>query len=63
MRWSAMVILACLVIGAVALIVGDAAFAQDRVRGGPAPLLGVGLPLAGGVLVALMLARRFWRKD
>ena len=33
------------------------------VRGGPAPLIGVGLPLVGGVLAAVFLARRLRRKE
>jgi len=32
-------------------------------RGAPAPLMGVGLPMAGGVLLALLLVRRFRQKE
>ena len=31
-------------------------------RPAPAPLMGVGLPMAGGVLLALLLVRRFRQK-
>ena len=31
-------------------------------KGAPAPLIGVGLPMVGSVLVALLLVRRFRRK-
>ena len=32
-------------------------------RAGPAPLVGVGLPLFGGVLGVLMFIRGYWRKQ
>ena len=50
----------------LALAVPGAVQAQERgtvVRGGPAPLIGVGLPLVGGVLAAVLLARRLRRKE
>jgi len=50
----------------LALAVPSAVQAQTRgtvVRGGPAPLIGVGLPLVGGVLAAVLLARRLRRKE
>lgn len=50
----------------LALAVPSAVQAQARgtvVRGGPAPLIGVGLPLVGGVLAAVLLARRLRRKE
>jgi hypothetical protein len=53
-------------VSVMALAVPGAVHAQDRgsiVRGGPAPLIGVGLPLVGGVLAAVLLARRLRRKD
>jgi hypothetical protein len=52
------------VAAAIGLSVVDLAFAADRIpRGGPAPLLGVGLPLIGGVLATVFVVRRFRRKD
>jgi hypothetical protein len=36
---------------------------EPIVRPAPAPLIGVGLPMVGGVLAALLLGRRFRRKD
>jgi hypothetical protein len=53
--------LACLaVIAVTALIAAEPALAFARPpRGAPAPLLGIGLPLAGGVLALVMLARRY----
>lgn len=32
-------------------------------RGGPAPLIGIGLPIAGAVLATVYFARRFRRKE
>jgi hypothetical protein len=59
----------CLMVVAALLIVVDPAAAQtvERVRpvstrGGPAPLVGVGLPLFAGVLAILMVVRGYWRK-
>ena len=45
----------------VSVVMTDPALAV--VRPGPAPLIGVGLPLVGGVLAAIMVVRRFRRKD
>lgn len=53
-------------VSVLAMAVPSAVQAQDRgtiVRGGPAPLIGVGLPLVGGVLAAVFLARRLRRKE
>jgi hypothetical protein len=48
------------VIAVTALIAAEPALAFARPpRGAPAPLLGIGLPLAGGVLALVMLARRY----
>jgi hypothetical protein len=33
-----------------------------RPSGGPAPLIGVGLPIAGAVVAAVLVARHYWRK-
>ena len=65
MRRYIMTALSCVgVAAAVALIVADPAFAQLRdPRPGPAPLLGVGLALVGGVLGTVLLVRRYRRKD
>jgi hypothetical protein len=44
-----------------ALSVADVAFAQgllDRLQGAPAPLIGLGLPVAGLVVGAVWLVRR-----
>ena len=60
-QW-AMVILGSVGVAATALIVADPAFAGRVPRGGPAPLIGVGLPIIGGVLIALEFVRRFRRK-
>jgi hypothetical protein len=67
-------VLACLMVLAALLIVVDPSLAQDLTaqqanirpispRAGPAPLLGVGLPLFAGVLAVLILARGYWRKE
>src|SRR5262245_61752097 len=32
---------------------------QGQMNAGPAPLIGVGLPMAAGVVLAILLARRF----
>jgi len=56
----------CLMVLAALLIVVDPAAAQTSplrsTRLGPAPLLGVGLPLFAGVLAILMVVRGYWRK-
>jgi hypothetical protein len=60
----------CLMVVAALLIVVDPAAAQTAAeqlrpvstRGGPAPLVGVGLPLFAGVLAILMVVRGYWRK-
>jgi len=57
----------CCVLALSAIAFADVSAAQQRGPGGglnpaPAPLLGAGLPLAGGTLLVLMLARRFFRK-
>ena len=64
----------CLMALAALLIVVDPAAAQTAEllkvrpvptlppRGGPAPLVGVGLPLFAGVLAVLMVVRGYWRK-
>jgi hypothetical protein len=59
----AAIVAVCVGILAVAVIATDPAWAQRVPRGGPAPLIGAGLPLLGGVLAALVLVRRFRRKD
>ena len=56
------------VVAAILVVIADPALAQLRpvpsTRPGPAPLIGVGLPLVvGGVLAAIMLVRRFRRKN
>ena len=50
--------------------IANPAFAQQirpsispSIRPGPAPLIGVGIPMVGGVLSALLLARRLRRND
>ena len=48
---------------AAAVVFADPALAERIPRPGPAPLLGVGLPLLGGVLGTLLLVRRYRRKD
>jgi hypothetical protein len=50
-------------IAAAAVIFADPALAERIPRPGPAPLLGVGLPLLGGVLGTMLLVRRYRRKD
>lgn len=63
MRRLIMAALSCAgVAAAIGLSVVDPAFAQRIPRGGPAPLIGVGLPLLGGVLATLFVVRRFRRK-
>lgn len=56
------------VVAATSIVVADPALAFAKpnppsLRPAPAPLIGVGLPLVGGVLAALALVRRFRRKD
>ena len=41
---------------------GTPGFDPARTRPGPAPLIGVGLPMVGAVLLALLLVRRFGQK-
>jgi uncharacterized membrane protein len=61
---------ACLTVLAALLIVIDPAAAETAeqltirpsTRGGPAPLVGVGLPVFAGVLAILMVVRGYWRK-
>lgn len=48
---------------AVALVAMVEPALAQFIRGGPAPLIGVGLPFAGVVLVAVMVARSFRRSD
>jgi hypothetical protein len=57
----------CCVLALSAMAFADVSAAQQRgpdsgLNPAPAPLLGAGLPLAGGTLLVLMLARRFFRK-
>jgi hypothetical protein len=48
--------------GLVAIVaVADPVFAQGQILPGPAPLIGVGLPIAGLVLAAVWLVRRLGR--
>lgn len=47
----------------VLLAMFEPALANDPIRGAPGPLIGIGLPIAGVVLVALMVARSFRRND
>lgn len=64
MRRYIMTALSCAGVAAVVLIATDPALAELRnPRPGPAPLLGVGLALVGGVLGTMMLVRRYRRKD
>lgn len=65
MRRFIMAALSCAGVAAViGLSVVDPAFADRTIpRGGPAPLIGVGLPLLGGVLATLFVVRCFRRKD
>jgi hypothetical protein len=53
--------------GLAAFLLGtiDPALAQrvSGTRGGPAPLIGVGLPIAGAVIATVLLARRFRRRQ
>jgi hypothetical protein len=44
--------------------IGDVVFAQGKtvISPGPAPLIGIGLPVAGLALAAVLLIRRY-RKD
>lgn len=63
MRRYIMAALICAGVAAAAVLIGDPAFAQRDPRPSPAPLLGVGLPLLGGVLGTMILIRRFRRKD
>src|SRR5262245_21957554 len=66
-------ILGCMAVLTFSLM-ADLAFAQRTppspaptptpvIRGAPAPLIGVGLPMAGAGLLALLLVRRFRRKE
>jgi hypothetical protein len=55
--------LGCVSMLAIAVAVAVEAQNSGIPRGGPAPLLGVGLPLLGGVLVAVFVARRLRRKE
>jgi hypothetical protein len=55
----------CGVFAASIMAFADMSAAQrgpGNVRPSPAPLLGVGLPLAGGALLAIALVRRYRRK-
>jgi hypothetical protein len=38
------------------------AMAKPLPRGGPGPLIGIGLPVAGAVVATLLIVRRFRRK-
>ena len=73
---KALRMLGCMAIVTIPLM-ADLAFAQTSIgpgtagaaanrpipRPGPAPLIGVGLPMAGGLLLAFLLVRRFRQKD
>jgi hypothetical protein len=54
--------------GIVALVLGLAIFPDlllaggTRISPGPAPLIGVGLPIAGAVVAAVLVARHYRRK-
>lgn len=63
MRRYIMAALICAGVAAAAAVIADPAIASLTPRPGPAPLLGVGLPLLGGVLGTMILIRRFRRKD
>ncbi len=63
MRWSVAFIAAILLVCAAVALGFTADFALARDRGAPLPLLGAGLPLLGGIFVALVAAFYFWRRD
>ena len=56
-------LLVCVLAAAGAVAVGfDAALAGAFTNPAPAPLIGFGIPAAGGVLAVVLWARRFRRK-
>jgi len=73
---QALRVLGCMAVVAIPFLAADLALAQggnnnggggnqnqnNNPKRGPAPLIGVGLPAAGGVLLALLLVRRFRQK-
>ena len=64
-------VLACVILLAVAAMffmvvepaVAEPVLTSAKIRGAPAPLIGVGLPLVMGVLAVLTFARGLWRKE